>query len=143
MSLAEIREQLANRLADVAGARAKYYALPESPPAPLPAIITTWSTRPVRERFGTAPAGMRNREHTLNTVVVLSVRTTLPAEDTAGMAMAEKIMDSFEDNGRLDETASRCDLTQVEPFVLQYGEAQQGQAYYALRCNFTIREART
>ena len=74
--------------------------------------------------------------------MILSPRRMLPDEDAAGMELAEKIMENFEDDGRLNEHASAtsCDLTLVEPFIVQYGDAQQGAAYYALRCLFTVRE---
>lgn len=142
MTLAAIREQLINRLADVSGAVEKYPSLPDSPPARLPAVVVTWSTKPVRTRYGNAPTGARHREHTFTGIVLLNQRGVLSVEDAAGIAMTEKILDSFEDNGRLDETASRCEITNVEPFVLDYG-APAGVAYYALRCLFTVIETTT
>lgn len=142
MSLAAIRDQLTNRVADISAARAKHVALPESPPALLPAVVTTWTTRPVRERYGNAPA-MQNREHVFTCYVLIAQRRNQPDEDAAGVALAEKLLGGFEDNGRLDDTASRCDLTQVEPFVLQYGEGNQGAAFYGLKCAFTVRETNT
>jgi hypothetical protein len=139
MTLAAIRDQIANRLADVIGARSKYPALPEGLPEPVPAVITNWQTRPVRARYGVAPA-MRNREHTITAVCILTQRAMLHDEDAAGTRMAEAILESFEDNGRLDGWATSCDLQMIEPFVLELGSVQNIVAYYALRCVFIVKE---
>jgi hypothetical protein len=139
MTLAAVRDQLVNRLADVIGARSKYPALPEGLPEPVPSVVTNWQTRPVRARYGTAPA-MRNREHTLTAICIITQRTMLHVEDEIGTRMAEAIMESFEDDGRLDGLASACDLQSIEPFVLELGSAQNIVAYYCLRCVFIVKE---
>lgn len=139
MTLAAIRDQIANRLADVIGARAKLSALPESLPMVVPAIVTNWQTKPVRARYGTAPS-MRNREHTITAICVISQRAALEDEDATGTRMAEAILESFEDNGRLDGLASQCDVQMVEPFVLEMGSAQNMVAYYCLRSIFIVKE---
>jgi hypothetical protein len=139
MTLAAIRDQIANRLADVIGARSKYPALPEGLPEPVPAVVTNWQTKPVRARYGTAPA-MRNREHTITAVCVLSQRAMLHEEDAVGTRMAEAILEAFEDDGRLDGLASSCDVQLVEPFVLELGSVQNIVAYYCLRVMVIVKE---
>lgn len=142
MTLANIRDQIVNRLADVIGARAKFYASPEGLPEPVPCVITSWKTQPVRERYGIAPA-MKNRLHTITSICVLSQRTHLPDEDAAGTRIAEQIAEAFEDDGRLNGLASSCDVQLIEPITLEYGSATTLIAYYALRVTFAVKETQT
>jgi hypothetical protein len=143
MTLATIREQVSVRLADAVGAVARYPILPEEPPQRLPAVVTKWTTAPVRVRYGSVPTGARHRQHNIDATVIIAQRRMMPDEDAAAMTLAEAVMDSFEDDGRLDEEASRCSLDKVEPFTLQYGEAQQSLTYFCLRCTFTVLETTT
>lgn len=143
MTLASIREQISVRMADAVGAVSRYPVLPEEPPQRLPAVVTKWMSEPLRERYGSVPTGARHRRHTIEGIVIIAQRRMLPDEDAAGMVLAEAVMDSFEDNGRLNDEASRCSLDKVEPFVLSYDAGQQSMSFACLRCTFTAIEATT
>lgn len=140
MTLADIRNQIANRLADASGAVAKYTAIPEEPPQRLPCVITKWRTEPFIQRYGIFTDGATARRHTIEAWCVLSVRRDMPAEDASGMLLTDAIINEFDDDGTLNGLASGCVLQLVEPFIISYGDVQQGQAFYSLHSVFSVEE---
>lgn len=134
MSLAGAVTALVNAVSTAIGAPAKYSALPANAPVRTPAVMGRWvATRP--SQLSMTKHVMREHEVTL--YVVLGAARDMPNEDTAALSTAQSVLDAV-DATNLSGAVQRCDVTNIAPDALQWGDA----TFYAVAATCSLIEGR-